>query len=142
MSRLRSLIATVPAVLFTAGCTFGPTANQTAGQGPGGKSVAETTTLSQAKVPADFTFAATQSIDVTVQAGDQLLKPGQVAGVEVTRPDGKVLYRGPVFADRPARIALAIPLKDKALSMTLRFAQIEKQAMVDIVNRAASHTFE
>ena len=142
MSRFRSPSVALSAALLAAGCTFGPRPTGGSSGGPDEKGVAAAMPLAEAKVPAGFTFAATQSVDVTVQADDKLLKPGQVAGVEVARPDGKVLYRGPVFAEQPARIALAVPLKDKALSMTLRFAQTEKRADVDIVGRAASHTFE
>src|SRR5687767_7796915 len=77
------------------------------------------TSLREVQVPADFTFATSKAVALTVAAEEAAIGAEQ-GSIEVARTDGKVLYRGPIKAGEPLAVNLAIPSKDERVDITLR----------------------
>jgi hypothetical protein len=75
--------------------------------------------LAEVTVPADFRFANTQPVEVTVRAASGLLAPGEQGSLEVVSAAGKTLFRGPLRAGESAQLRLSLPLADTSLSATL-----------------------
>ncbi len=98
------------------------------------------TSLRDVEIPADFTFATTRAAAVTVAADPAILN-GQAGSLEIRRPDGAVLYRGPLSADRALDISLSLPTKDNALELRLNANGQELIAQVPVADGQAAHTF-
>lgn len=75
-------------------------------------------TLRDVEIASDFTFATTRSVALTVRA-DKGSTGSESAALEVARPDGKILFRGPIHGDRPLTLDLNVPTKDAELRVKL-----------------------
>jgi hypothetical protein len=98
--------------------------------------------LGSAPIPSDFTFATTRGVELRIGVAPSLVQESGMAGVEVSRPDGKILFRGPVRADSTTRLKLAVPTKDDELQVKLWAGLAEKSARVSIASGAAAYTFQ
>jgi len=96
--------------------------------------------LKEAQIPAGFTFRTSHSVDVTVAAGKTAVPVGG-APIEITRPDGKLVFRGRITADRPLHLKVPLALKDKELTATLRLAGGVTTMKLPISGAAASASF-
>ncbi|MCK6548497.1 hypothetical protein L6R52_21805 [Myxococcota bacterium] len=97
--------------------------------------------LAEVTVPADFTFATTKPVALSVSATADKLGGGQGA-IAVERVDGKVLFRGPIEAGKPLQVKLMVPSKDDDLKLKLFAKGGELTAQVAVASGSATHTFE
>ncbi len=107
---------------------------------PGGQPAGEGAGLRDVEVPADFTFATSRPVALTVQA-DPAVVGGQAAGLEVRRLDGAVLYRGPLLPDRPLEVSLALPTTDDALELHLATGAEPRVERVALTGARTSYAF-
>lgn len=98
-------------------------------------------TLADVRVPADFTFATTRAVGLSVSASAARTGPG-AAGLTVARLDGKVLYRGPITADRPVELSLMVPTKDSELELTLSTGDGAVKERRPITEGSLIHAFD
>ena len=96
--------------------------------------------LREVQVPADFTFATSKPVALTVAAESGAIG-GEQGALEVARADGKVLYRGPITAGERLALNLAIPSKDERVEITLRANDKETKASVAVINGSANQLF-
>jgi len=100
----------------------------------------EPTSLRDVEIPADFTFATSRAVALTVAASQETLGAPSAA-LEVQRADGRVLYRGPLSAQTPLTLNLAVPSKDDTVKLKLSANGQEHLADVAISAEGAEHTF-
>ena len=81
-----TLLLAVLALVATAACSNGP--NETD----------PTQNLDRVEIPEDFSFVTKQSVALEVRASADAVADG--AALEVTRAAGRILYMGPIHADR------------------------------------------
>lgn len=96
----------------------------------------EGATLRDVVVPEGFAFESTRPVDIAINASSEALPDGQGA-VEVRRPGGEVVYRGPVFADRDLSVAFAMPTAEAELEVELRSAAGVRKTTVAVSDGAA-----
>lgn len=96
--------------------------------------------LKEAQIPAGFTFRTSHSVDVTLAAGKTVVPAGG-APIEITRPDGKLVFRGRLTSDRPLHIKVPLALKDKELTATLRNSSGVTTMKLPISGAAAAASF-
>lgn len=96
--------------------------------------------LRDVEIPAGFDFAASRAVSLTVRAPAEVTG-SQSAALEVTRPDGKILFRGPVHGDRLLSIDVHVPTKDEALTVKLMARGRESVASVMIIHDEATASF-
>jgi len=98
--------------------------------------------LDQITVPSDFTFANTRSVTVEIGASQAVLGDTGWAKLEIARPDGQVLYRGPLGANRPVQVHLAVATKDDTLPTTMITSDGGRhQVNVPVAGDTATYTF-
>ena len=85
--------------------------------GPGGDDAVSGDGLRDVSVPAGFDFATTRQVALTVTTTGFT---DRHARLEVARPDGGVLYAGPVATAAAAAFTLPLPTKDGALTVQLQ----------------------
>lgn len=98
------------------------------------------TSLREVEIPADFTFATSRPTALTVSADPAILTNG-AAALEIRRPDGAVLYRGPLQAGQPLDLSLSVPTKDEHLELVLTAEGREMVAQVAVADGQGSHQF-
>ncbi len=96
--------------------------------------------LRDIEIPADFTFQTSAPVALQVAAAPELVANGGGA-LEVARPDGKVLYRGPLTS-QPLNLELVLPSKDEQVHLTLTANGRQYAADVAVSNQGASHRFQ
>lgn len=109
-------------------------------QGTDGTNNPEQKTLRDVEIPADFTFATSRAVALTVGASEASIG-APTAALEVARADGAVLYRGPLSVSTPLTLNLAVPTKDSALKLKISANGQEHLAEVEIGADGAQHTF-
>ncbi len=97
-------------------------------------------TLRDVEIPADFTFATSRAVALTVGATEESIG-APTAALEVARADGAILYRGPLSVATPLTLNLAVPTKDSALKLKISANGQEHLAEVAIGADGAQHTF-
>lgn len=98
--------------------------------------------LHEVTPPSGFTFEATRAVSVEVTAAPGSLAQ-EIVGLEIARPDGKVLYRGPLSAARAVHAQLALPSYQQGLKLTLGAGTEHEQVVsVAVSDNSASHVFE
>ena len=126
ITSLGTLALLAAAALPLAGCSWG-------GPQP---------SIDKLSVPADFTFANTRSVAVKFDASSTLLGASGWAQLEVARPDGKLLYRGPLGTGHPVQVQLAVASKDGSLNATLVTEDgARHSAQVPVAGNSTSYTF-
>jgi hypothetical protein len=98
-------------------------------------------TLRGTRFPADFKFAMTRPVDMTVSAPPSLFNGRANAGLEVMNADGKLLFEGALPASQALKLRLPVPTKDHSLQLILRSNGVEKRDSVAINDDAIAHTF-
>jgi hypothetical protein len=73
-----------------------------------------------AKVPAGSTIATTRAVDVTISADSSLFPHGKIGGIQVSRPNGTVVFRGAMVPSRAVKFRVAMPfgMNEMLASMT------------------------
>lgn len=76
--------------------------------------------LRDAKVPAGSTIATTRAVDVTLSADSSLFLHGKIGGIQVSRPNGTVVFLGALVPNRPVKFRVAMPfgVNEMLASMT------------------------
>lgn len=102
--RLRTTMvaASAAVLLLVAGCTT-PTPEPSDAPAEG---------LAGVEIPADFVFATTRGVHLSVRAAE-----GSSSTLLVALPNGQLLYRGPILAQG---LSLGVPTKDTTLKVTLQ----------------------
>lgn len=111
---------------FVAGCATGPDAP---------------TDLREATIDPAFTFATTQRVSVRVAVEAAALGGATMGALEILRPDGKVLYRGPVSPEAAVEVPLGLPTALDQLEVVLIAKRERVSASVAIVDHSLEHTF-
>lgn len=106
----------------------------------GGANPDEPKSLRDVEIPADFTFATSRAVALTVSASQESIG-APAAALEVQRADGRVLYRGPLSVQTPLTLNLAVPTKDDSVKLKLSANGQEHTADVSINADGAQHTF-
>lgn len=96
--------------------------------------------LRDVEIPPDFTFATSRPVALTISAEASVLG-GQAGALEIARPDGRVLYRGPLTAENTLALNLVVPTKDEEVQLKLQANQQEHVATVRVVDGAATQVF-
>ena len=98
-------------------------------------------TLENITVPADFTFAGTQPVQVSVTASASSV-PASGAMLSLLNVDGKIIFQGAVRPDRPVSAKLAFPAADTSVTAVLQAKGMADQtARVAIKGGAAAVSF-
>ncbi len=96
--------------------------------------------MEDVSIPSDFTFQTNRAIKVAVSASPAAVQQG--AALEITRADGRRLYRGPIKANRPVVLDAVVPSKDTNVSVRLLARDQVRTAQVDISSGNANTRFE
>lgn len=98
-------------------------------------------TLENLAVPADFTFAGTQAVQVSVTASAASL-PASGAMLSLLNAGGQVVFQGAVRPDRPVSANLAFPAADSSVTAVLQAKGMADQTVrVAIKGGAAAVSF-
>lgn len=98
--------------------------------------------LKDVKVPPGFTFATSHSVEVNVSAQASALPADGKSLFEMSRADGKVLYKGRIDSAKPVHVKLSVPLKDGELIATLLGPDGKMTSVkMPIENHAATYAF-
>jgi hypothetical protein len=83
--------------------------------------------LGDIEVPEGFSFDTTVGLEVAIEPKQPPETPSSEAfrGVEVSRANGDLLYRGSVSRDRPLVVNLGLPLADREVRLTL-MSEVER----------------
>lgn len=105
---------------------------------PGPEDTASPEGLRAIEIPADFDFATTRGVALTVTA-DGLT---EAAGLTVMTAQGDVLYRGAVRPGAPFEARLGLATKDAAVRLVLNPGRPDQQlAFAPVVDGRAAHHF-
>jgi hypothetical protein len=98
-------------------------------------------TLGDVEVPKTFTFSTTRPVEVEVSASKAVI--GRDFGaLEVSRADGRVLFKGPLPADTPVLLNVSVPQKDDNINVTLIQNDVRNTAIVSVSSGRAAHAFQ
>ena len=100
------------------------------------------TSLADATVPADFTFATTQAVTVDVKVSAEVLPAGETGALVIASPTGRFLYRGAVQSGIPLQLKLALPTAQTVVDANLATTAGVRPAQASISNASASLRFE
>lgn len=96
--------------------------------------------LGEVEVPKTFTFATSRPVEVEVVATHEAIGR-DVGALEVTRADGRVLFKGPLQADQAVTLNVSVPQKDDNINLTLINNEVRNSATVDVTSGRAAHAF-
>lgn len=96
--------------------------------------------LGEVEVPQTFTFATSRPVELEVVASHDAIGR-DVGALEVTRTDGRVLFKGPLRADQPVTLNVSVPQKDDSINLTLINNDARNSATVDVTGGRAAHAF-
>jgi hypothetical protein len=99
-------------------------------------------TFATTKVPDGFTFSAIRPVQLSIAADPKLLPAGASASLEIARPDGALLYRGPLTSKAPLQLKVPLATKDSRLTARLKGAGPVQSITLEIAGDSAAHTFQ
>ena len=99
-------------------------------------------TLATTPIPAGFAFKAIRPVQVAVSAAATLLPAGAYGSVELARPDGALLYKGPITSQSPLNVSVPLASKDSKLTARLVLAGGTKSITLDVAGDTAAHSFQ
>lgn len=97
-------------------------------------------TLDDIAIPEDFAFETKRPVALTVRASADVVQQG--AAVEIARDDGRVLFKGPIVADRDLELKVAVPTKDRRVRVKIMNRETTRSAEIDIEGGEGAAEFE
>lgn len=98
--------------------------------------------IDKLSVAPDFTFANTRTVALDLKASAEVLGKSGWASVQIARPDGKLLYQGPIGVGHPLTARIALASKDAAVNATLITEDgARHDARIAVSNNSAQHNF-
>jgi hypothetical protein len=97
--------------------------------------------LGEVEVPKTFTFATSRPVEIEVSASRDVIGR-DIGALEVSRSDGRVLFKGPLPANSPLTLNVSVPQKDDSINLTLIHNDERKSASVDVTSGRAAHAFQ
>jgi hypothetical protein len=125
-------VGTVLGGALAAGCTTETDAPAPSAQEP----------LRALEIAPDFTFATTRSVSLRVEATAASLGGARTGALEIARPDGKVLYRGPILANRGVELPLVMPAAARSVHVRIKGDGASAESEVDLASGSVEHRFE
>jgi hypothetical protein len=130
--RAAKLFVAAVVVSTSVGCVVDP--------GPTEKSAGS---LADVTVASKFDFEATRPVALTLSVSSSLVPEGDSAGLELTRGDGNVVYRGPIRSGTTFKAQLVVPSSEQTLHAVLRGdKELERSATLTMIDGHANHVFE